>query len=99
MSWNIVDIIGIKSAAVGIELKNFLGLSQHWNNYISLNYRKDKLWSFHGGYEYRNIASSQVSLNLDYNYDPFVKGLEFYVGRKFYSSQTKWGRISLYESL
>lgn len=90
MSWNIVDIIGIKSAAIGIELKNFLGLSQHWNNYISLNYRKDNLWSFHGGYEYRNIASSQVSLNLDYNYDPFVKGLEFYVGRKFYSSQTKW---------
>ena len=30
MSWNIVDIIGIKSASVGIELKNFLGLSQHW---------------------------------------------------------------------
>jgi hypothetical protein len=46
MSWNIVDIIGIKSAAVGIELKNFLGLSQHWNNYISLNYRKDKLVEF-----------------------------------------------------
>ncbi len=90
MTWNLVDIIGAKSASIGIELKNFLGLSQSWNNYISLNYRKDKLWSFNGGYEYRNIASSQLQLNFDYNYDPFNKGLEFYIGRRFYSSQTKW---------
>jgi hypothetical protein len=60
------------------------------NNYIAINYRKDKLWTFYGWYEFRNIASSQISLNLNYNYDPFLKGLELKVGRKFFSSNTKW---------
>lgn len=90
MSWNIVDIIGIKSSSIGIELKNFMGYSQSWNNYISLNYRKANIWSFHGGYAFRNIASSQINFNLDYNYDNFNKGLEMYLGRTFFASKTKW---------
>ena len=90
MTWNIVDKVGVQRTSFGVELKNFLGLSQSWNNYVAINYRRDKLWSFYGWYEFRNIASSQISLNLNYNYDPFIKGLELKVGRKFFSAQTKW---------
>lgn len=78
MTWNIVDKVGVQRTSVGIELKNFLGLSQTWNNYVAINYRKDKLWTFYGWYEYRNIAKSQISINLNYNYDPFIKGLELF---------------------
>jgi len=90
MTWNPTDEVGVKRLSIGFEIKNLMGLSQNWNNYLALNYRRDKLWGFNGNYQFRNIAAQQISLKLDYKYDPLLKGGELYLGRNFYAAKTKW---------
>ena len=89
-SWSINTSIAYNKVQAGVQFKNFLGLPQSISNYVSLNFRKDNLYSVYGNYLYENIKRSQIDAQVKYIYDNFTKGGEVKITRKFFSANSKW---------
>ncbi len=89
-SWGLNTSLEYNKVAGGIQFKNFLGLPQSITNWVSLNYRKDNLWTVYGNYQYENIRSSHIDTKLSYKYSNFTKGGQLEITRDFFSANSKW---------
>ncbi len=89
-SWSLNTSLEYNKIAGGIQFKNFLGLPQSITNWVSLNYRKDNLYSVYGNYLYENIRRSHIDAKVAYQYSNFTKGGYIYIRRDFFSANSKW---------
>ncbi len=89
-SWNITTSVAFNKVQAGVQFKNFLGIPQSISSYVSLNFRKDNLYTVHGDYLYENIKRTQIDVNVGYMYDNFTKGGFLKIKRDFFSSKSKW---------
>lgn len=89
-SWSLNTSLEYNKIAAGIQFKNFLGLPQSISTWVSLNYRKDNLWSVYGSYLYENIRRSQIDAKVSYQYSNFSKGGRIELKRSFFSANSKW---------
>lgn len=89
-SWSLNSSLEYNKIAAGIQFKNFLGLPQSISNWVSLNFRKDNLWSVYGNYLYENIRSSHIDTKVSYVYSNFTKGGKLQITRDFFSANSKW---------
>lgn len=89
-SWSLNSSLEYNKIAGGIQFKNFLGLPQSITNWVSLNFRKDNLWSVYGNYMYENIRSSHIDTKVSYVYSNFTKGGKLQITRDFFSANSKW---------
>lgn len=89
-SWSLNSSLEYNKIAGGIQFKNFLGLPISITNWVSLNYRKDNLWSVYGNFLYENIKRSQINVRVGYEYSPFTKGGKIEIRRPFFSANSKW---------
>ncbi len=89
-SWSLNTSLEYNKIAGGIQFKNFLGLPMSISNWVSLNYRKDNLWSVYGNYQYENIHKSHIDAKVSYVYSNFTKGGNIYIRRDFFSANSRW---------
>lgn len=89
-SWNLTTSVAYNKVQAGVQFKNFLGIPQSVSTYVSLNFRKDNLYSVYGDYLYENIKRSQINASVGYMYDNFTKGGYIKIKRDFFSANSKW---------
>ncbi|HLP51736.1 MAG TPA: hypothetical protein VK154_12695 [Chitinophagales bacterium] len=89
-SWSLNTSLEYNKIAVGIQFNNFLGMPQSISNWVSLNYRKDNLYSVYGKYSYDNIKSSHIDARVSYEYSNFTKGGAIRIRRDFFSANSRW---------
>lgn len=89
-SWSLNSSLEYNKIAAGLQFKNFLGLPQSLSTWVSLNYRKDNLWSVYGSYLYENIRRSRIDAKVSYDYSNFSKGGRIEIKRNFFSANSKW---------
>lgn len=89
-SWSVFTSVTMTSIGTGIQFQNLAGLPQGFKQGVSLNFRKDNLYTVFGSYSYDNIAGSRVDASIYYQYENFAKGMEVDVQRKFFSAKPQW---------
>ena len=89
-SWGLSSTLAYDHISGGIEFKNFMGLPQSiWSN-VSVNFRRDNIYTLAGGYGFDNIKRSHVDVSIRYNYDNLSKGADIKIVRNFFSANSQW---------